>query len=399
MHKLLKMKRALFLLLTLFTLFQAKSQEYENLQVSLLTVEPRSNAVYTIFGHTALRLYDPTRDIDAVFNWGIFSFNKPNFLFLFIKGETDYRLGTYSFTDFKFEYSFSGSTVVEQVLNIPEEKKAELIQILSTNLLPENIEYRYNYFFDNCTSRVRDIIEKVCGVEIIYPEQTEPTSFRTLIHECTEPYPWLEFGIDLLIGSGADSLVSYRNELWLPLKLKEAMDNSDAINAEGYEYPMVLSSHIIMKVKQDSAIRSPFWTLPVSIGFLIFIIYLGILFAAYKKKRRYRFPFALLFLIAGIGGCIIATTCFFSIHPCTWPNWNILWIHPLHLIGFAGFIPKRVYRWSTWYHGLNFVILSLVLLAWHWIPQGMNIACIPFILSLWAVSGFQVFVVKKKLYD
>ena len=389
------MKRILLLILILSAAFQAKSQEYENLQVSLLTVEPRSNAVYTIFGHTALRLCDPSKNVDIVFNWGTFDFNKPNFIFRFIKGETDYFLSTDFYNHFIYSYSAKNSTVIEQILDIPDEEKSKLVRILENHLLPENREYRYNYFFDNCTSRVRDIIEIFSGGKIVYPTKSQPTTFRSLIHECTAPYPWLEFGIDLLIGNGADSIVSYRNELWLPEKLMLAVDSVVVKDLSNHERPLLLSSKTILTAENEYNTTLKIWNNPLAVGIFVLGIYLGMLFVFYLKKREYRFPFALLFLLIGIGGCIVATTCFFSSHPCTWPNWNILWIHPLHLIGFAGFIPKRTSRWSSWYHGLNFVLLSFLLLGWYWIPQGMNAACIPFILCLWSISGMQILTIRK----
>lgn len=397
------MKRILFLFFSFLSVFPAISQNYENIQVSLLTVEPRPNAVYTIFGHTALRISDQEQNIDIVLNWGMFSFDEPNFIYRFLIGETDYYLGTSPYNYFIYGYSMGNSSVTEQILNIPEEKKKELIRIIEKNLLPENVEYRYNFLFDNCTSRVRDIIEEVVGnsgkFQLVYPEQEKPITFRELIHEYTAPYPWLEFGIDLLIGNGADSLVCMRNELWLPEKLQKAYDHSFYTDNDGNKQNLVISSKSLLQSKPEKKTSLGILNSPTIMGFILFFIISGIIFAAYKMKRRFRIPLALLFLFFGVGGCIVAITGFVSTHPCTWPNWNIAWINPLLLIGFAGFFSKRIHKWSAWYHGLNFVLLSMVLLAWYWIPQGMNIACIPFILCIWLVSGFQYFAYKKKIYE
>jgi len=107
-------------------------------------------------------------------------------------------------------------------------------------------------------------------------------------------------------------------------------------------------------------------------------------------------PFALLFFIAGAGGCIVAMLNFFSFHPCVQANWNLVWLHPLHFIASAGFFSQKSYWRIRWYHTVNFVLLSSFLLGWHWIPQELNTACIPFILCLWVVSGMQIIVLKQK---
>ena len=388
------MKRLLFLLLLFSVLHPVKAQEHENLQISLLTVEPRPNYIYTYFGHTALRLYDQTKNYDTVFNWGTFDFHKPNFIPLFVKGETDYFLSTSDYRSFYYSYAMGNSTITEQILNIPEDQKAVLVALLQNNLQPENREYRYNFIFDNCTSRVRDIIETVCGGKLVYPEQKEETTFRKLIHECIESHPWVEAGIDCVIGNGADSLISLRNELWLPLKLKETLDNSYVIGKDGSKYPIVLSSQIVLESEDTIIEASIKW--PIITGLLLLALLTGLLIVAYYKGRRYRFVPAVLFFIAGIGGCIVAITCFVSIHPCTWPNWNIIWLHPLHFVGFAGFFFKPTNRWITWYHRLNCVLLTLFLLGWSFIPQSLNPAFIPFILCLALVSGFQILAYKKK---
>jgi hypothetical protein len=351
---------------------------------------PRSKAVYTIYGHTALRLHDSSQSIDAVLNWGTFDLGKSNFMYHFILGKTDYYLSIVSTQDFLYNYKVDNSTVIEQVLNIPDSLKKSLLQMIQTNLLSENIEYRYNIFFDNCTTRPRDIIEKFCGGILIYPYNNESFTIRKLVHGCTEHYPWMELGIDLVIGNGADSLISRRTELFLPEKLMSLLKQSVAKTPEGTEYPIVLFSKIILQSEDNINTENvSLFTKPGVISIFLFLIYLVLTILAYWKKRGYRLPFAALFLVAGFGGCIIAGLVFFSQHPCTSPNWNIVWLHPLHLISFAGFLFKKYYPLFRWYHIVNFVLLSCFLLSWHWIPQELNKAFIPFVGCLWLVSGYR----------
>jgi hypothetical protein len=394
------MKHFFGILFLSLAVFSAKAQtvSYDSLRVSLLTVEPSSTAVYTVYGHTAMRLYDATKGTDVVLNWGMFDSHAPNFLYDFVRGETNYFFAAIPYSEFHREYSWKNGTITEQTLAIPNENKAALLQMLAENLQPENIEYRYNFLFDNCTTRPRDIIEKFCGGKLVYGSQIEHerTTFRNLIHSCTNPYPWMTFGIDLVIGSGADSLVSFRQELFLPERLKDALDHSIVITNEGEEYPLVLSSEIIVG-EPIVGNRQPVTghRSPVIIAILILLIYLALAITAYKRKRKFRIPFALLFLVAGIAGCLVTFLSFFSYHPCTQYNWHILWLHPFHFIGFAGFLFKKSYSLIRWFHASNFVLLSSLLLAVYWIPQQLNPASIPYILCLWVVSGYWLLQLKK----
>ena len=389
-------KHILFFLVGLYTFSTVKSQTYDSLQVSLLTVASRDKAVWTIFGNTALRLSNPAQKIDAVLNWGTFDNQKPNFLLHFLKGKTDYFLSATPFHYFISSYSADGATVIEQVMNVPDNEKAALLDLLETNLLPENTEYRYNFIFDNCTTRPRDILERFCGGKMIYPEQTQPVTFRRLIHQHTAPYPWLEFGIDCVIGNGADSLISYRSELFLPEKLMDALNRTTVEHPDKIRQPFVQSTKFILQSGDTQKSQLKFWNYPFPIGLIVCFLYFVFVITGYFKKRRFRLPFALLFFIAASGGCIAAGLCFFSVHPCVQPNWNLLWLHPLHFIAFAGFFFRKSYRLIRWYHAVNFVLLSCFLLGWHLIPQEMNKACIPFILCLWIISGLQFVVLKQK---
>jgi len=392
----MSVKHFLFFFLPLFTFSPVKSQTYDSLRVSLLTVNPHSQAVWTIFGHTALRLFDTIRKIDIVFNWGTFDAGKPNFHARFVQGKTDYFLSASYFKSIIEGHTEEGAVVTEQILNIPDDEKDTLFNSLFNNLQPQNIEYRYSFIFDNCTTRPRDIIERFCGGTITYPEQTRPVTFRQLIHQYTQPYPWLKFGIDCVIGSGADSLISLRNELFLPLKLMDALNHSTIKKQNGDIQPVVLSSAVILQSSGPQSTRLKLWDNPFTVGLLIFFLYSVSVFLTYKNKYNFRSFYFLLFFIAGTGGCLVAMLNFFSLHPCVQSNWNILWLHPLHLFACTGFFFRKSFRFINWYHIVNFVTLSGFLMGWYLIPQELNMAFIPFILCMLVVSGLQVVVLKQK---
>jgi hypothetical protein len=391
------MKRYVLFFLIALAFQPLKAWNIDGLQISLLTVEPRPNEVYTIYGHTALRIYDPTDGKDSVFNYGTFDTSVPNFLLNFVLGKTDYFLSVSSYEYFLYYYYRENSTVIEQILDISPVGKAEILQMLSINLLPENRTYRYDFLFDNCTTRIRDIIENYNGGKLIYPKQTKEVTFRDLIHSCTYPYPWMTFGIDLLIGSGADSLISLRQELFLPMRLKEVLDETYVLTSENEKHPIVISSENVLTSTSESIVSINFWEQPYFYGWMLCVVFLAIVVIGLLKiKRKQEVAFSLLFLVAGIVGFIVAFITLFSEHPCTSPNWNLLWLHPFHLITFSGYFFKKSYRFITCYHLVNLVLLSGLLIGWNWIPQEFNIANIPFILCLGLASGHWLYITKKQ---
>ncbi len=155
--------------------------------------------------------------MNAVFNYGFFDSSQPNFIYHFVKGETDYILGVTSFEDFLSEYGYKGQEVIMQELNLSPEKKQQLYEALSSNALPENREYRYNFFYDNCATRPRDMVENQSEGKILYEPTLHEQTYRDLVHECVRDYPWLLFGIDLVIGNEADRTIDVREKMFIPV--------------------------------------------------------------------------------------------------------------------------------------------------------------------------------------
>ena len=387
------MKKLVLTVLSFFFILQAFGFSGDSLQVSLLTVLPRSNYIYTYFGHTAIRLIDPSENLDWVFSYGSFNMNEPNFIYHFVRGETDYYLEVFTYDDFEHFYTMGNYTVIEQVLNLSPKEKEAMFQMLRFNSLPENRRYRYNFLFDNCTTRPRDIIERFTQGRIVYEEQKNPTTFRTLIHEYTKPYPWVTFGIDLLIGSGADSLIHLRQEMFLPEKLMNALETAHVANNSRIGgvivRPMVSSTQVIIQSSVND-IQGSSWFSPMMAGICLLVITLILGICGMIYKRRFRLFFALLFFVAGVAGCIIWFIAFFSIHPATFPNCNVFFFHPLYFIAAVGYLLPKTYRIITWYHWINLVLLSVLLMAWPFILQGINIANLPFILCLWIGLGLRL---------
>lgn len=396
------MRKGFIFLLFIISFVQLNAQRYnysqitlsDSAQISLLTNTPWDGAVYALYGHTAIRVNDPVKKIDSVFNYGIFNMSKENFLFLFVKGETDYMVAAIDFHYYVEEYEERGVGVIEQVYNLTREEKQEIFDALVINSLPENRVYRYNYFYDNCSTRPRDIVEKYVNGKIEYTPTNKQQTYRDLVHECVNIQPWTKFGIDLVIGADADKIITDRQKDFLPLYLMNANEGA-IIKSDSTERKLILSKSYILPstpLVKDNTI-SPLTT---GIILLIFTICLSVWIYSRKLYILGKIFDALLFLTAGAGGCIVFFLMFFSEHPCTNPNWNIIWLNPLQLLVALLFFVKPLTKCLSYYHFINFVALLLFLLAWCLTPQQLEIAFIPYILSICLRSGMNVLQQKTK---
>ena len=209
------MKKLVLLFLFIARIAPVCATSLDSVRISLLTCAPGTE-IYALFGHTAIRYENPPKGQDWVYNYGMFNFREPNFVMRFVKGETDYQLGRIPFPYFEAEYAMRGSAVYQQVLNLTNEEKVRLISLLEDNYRPVNRIYRYNYFYDNCTTRARDKIEESIDGQVVYPDGADNVSFRHIIHEYTDGHEWSEFGIDLCLGADADKRIDVRQQMFAP---------------------------------------------------------------------------------------------------------------------------------------------------------------------------------------
>lgn len=360
----------------------------DSAQISLLTNAPWDEAVYSLFGHASMRVNDPARNIDSVFNFGIFNISKDNFILLFVKGETDYMVAAYPYKYYIEEQQERGVGVVEQVFNFTQEEKQNIFDALMVNTLPENRVYRYNYFYDNCATRPRDIIEKYTNGKIEYTPTNKVQTYRALVKECVHAEPWVEFGIDLVIGADADKVITDRQKDFLPEYLMRAYQGA-TIRSDSTQRNMVASTTTILN---PIPFKDSFPITPLYAGLILLGVAVLVSYFSYKKRMfglGKTFD-TLLFFIAGVAGSIIFFLMYFSVHPCTNPNWNIVWLNPLQIIVALLFFVKSLSKCIYYYHFINFVALLAFLLAWSLIPQQLDIAFIPYILSIGLRSGVNI---------
>lgn len=357
----------------------------DTISVSLLTCAP-GPLIYELYGHTAIRIKILTTGDDLAFNYGMFDFRKPNFVMRFIKGETDYMLGVYPFDDFLEEYKERGSDVTEQSLNLTPEEKERLLYSLVRNALPANCVYRYNFFYANCTSKARDMIERCIDGEIVYPYDEKPESFREIIHIYTKNNPWAEFGQDLLLGAGADKPISQREKMFAPLFLKKYVDKAIIVSDNGLERPLVNSTKTIKPYKETKQTTVFFLSPSITFGTLL-VLTIILCFIELKTKKIFWGHELLLRLAQGIAGCIIAFLFLCSEHPTVKSNWLLVILNPIPIIYVAFRIRNIRKRKYDFFVPVAFAIEALFFVAMPFIPQNFSFAVYCFALSLCLHSG------------
>ncbi len=382
---------ALMLTIISFLSSFAQVQLSDSAKVSLLTVSPWDGAVYALYGHTVVRVEDDSTGVDACFNYGYFDPSQPHFMYNFLRGKTDYVLGVTTYQQFFSENQMKGLEVVHQDINLTAEQRQQLWSDLYINALPQNSRYRYNYFYDNCATRPRDMIEAVVDGTVIYPKTEKSQTFRDLVHECVHQYAWMEFGIDLLIGSDADKEITDREKMFLPYYLMVAFKDARVQKNDTISYPLVGSTNIILEADSEDVGHSELGVLkpiPVAFALLVVTLLISFLQLRFGHDKTARIYDTLLFSVAGFAGLIITFLVFFSEHPATSPNWNLAWLHIVHLFAAIFIWVKSMKRVVYYYHFINFAVITLFLLSWWFLPQQLHWATIPFSMSLWLRSGF-----------
>ena len=313
----------------------------DSIQISLLTCSP-GKEVWAQYGHTAIRYYDKESGEDLAINYGIFSLDQTYFIPRFVLGMTDYRMGVQPMDMFLAQYSYEGRGVVEQVLNLSAEDKEVIYKALQENMKPENVVYRYNYFFDNCTTRARDMLVNHLHGKVVYPPAEEDATFRSMIHKWNNKYEWSQFGEDLLLGVNADRKTTKSEQQFLPENLR-----SDFDKARYNGKPLVKVTNVLLDAETEVA--EPVFPLsPLSIALIFAVISLVIMLFSYRRQQVYWAWDLALMLTSGLMG-IIFFVMIFSQHPCVSLNFILLFFNPLPLFFLYSTIKKKkVIWWKIW---------------------------------------------------
>ena len=365
--------KKLFFYFLLFTFhFSSLAQDSCGIRISLLTCTPGTE-LYSTFGHSALRVVDSFTNTDVVFNYGTFDFYDPQFIPKFVKGKLEYYVDTSSMGDFMYEYEFFKRGVTEQVINLVCEEKKRLVSALLENIKEENKKYLYDFNYDNCTTRLRDMVEKAAGDSLdsknILPKPT--TTFRNLIHIYLDRggQQWSKLGIDMLLGNPMDKKVTNREAMFLPDYLLKAFDSSKLDGQAVVQEKKILLDYF-ESYKTKSGITP----------FMVFVVlFLLIAALSFYTRRSWNLFFKIFdfffFVIVGLIGVLILFMWFGTAHAMCKNNFNLLWALPTHLpVAFMLFSKKQ---WVNSYFRFMFFYSLALLLAWFFLPQQFNPALLP----------------------
>ena len=357
----------------------------DSTEITLITCTP-GNELYSVFGHSGIRVHDEAEGIDVVFNYGTFDFTKPNFYTNFLRGILIYSLGLDHFQNFRSAYIYENRCVSEQVLNLTQSEKQKIADFLMQNAQPENRDYRYDFLLDNCATRIRDVFEKNVEGSLHYSTQNYDSlrSFRKMIDEYSWHKRWENFGMNLLIGLPVDRPTTYREQMFLPDYLRDAFQTATVHNGE----PFVLETREIVpapNVDKSGHFSDPEYILATILIVLFLLTLMEIFFGFHLKFIDYS-----LLTISGLLGCLYLTLWFCTQHWTTAWNLNLLWALPTNLLlaqalFFKRFSPtlKKVI--------LGSFVMELFFIAFHcFLPQPFQIGMLLISLLL-AVRLFRLY--------
>ncbi len=344
-------------------------------KISVLTCA-QGDELYSAFGHSALRVYDAENNMDLVFNYGTFDFNTPNFYLKFANGKLDYILSVSQFKRFLAAYFKENRSVKEQVLNLSLEDKQSVFDALMENYRPENRYYKYDFFFDNCATRIVDIIGDHIDGEIVFENNSaQEVSFRTYLHHYLSYSPWIETGLNLLLGLPADKIATRKESTFLPDFLLQAFDHA-VIKSDSATSALVIEKRELLSLNTPSSLHKTFYT-PMFICSVILLVVLVLSFVLNSNILVYLDRF--LFFITGLVGILVAYLWFVTDHSVPANNLNILWALPTFVyLAFSKFNSK----FSKILIYIHLVCLCVFLLGWKFIPQAFPMATIPMALLL-----------------
>ena len=358
-------------LLCLCGLFVTAQAQRDSIVASLLTCSPGTQ-VYSLYGHTGLRMRNVTQGTDYVFNYGVFDFRRPHFAWHFTLGECDYQVVGVPYGYFIDDYVRRGSRVTEQELALNGEEAYRLMAALVVNCLPENRTYRYNFLTNNCTTRVRDQIEAAVDGDVVYVEAEDHPTFRQLLHHYTEGYDWAETGNDLLLGASSDRVTSDRQAQFLPEQLMNYMETAQVYDSLNNRHPLLRESRILVEGHPQTH-EEPFPLTPFQVGLAFVALMVAIALIERWAGHMCWLVDMLLMTLQGLAGILVCLMFFFSAHPTVDTNWHVWLLNPLPLLCMPWVVRRAIQHRVCVYHYLNLLVLTLFLVFIPWIPQSFPV--------------------------
>jgi hypothetical protein len=368
------MKKILFFLaIALPWLGMAQIKLSKKAEISVITCGPWQAEVYTAFGHSAIRVKDDSLGIDLAYNYGVFDFHQPNFYLNFTKGYLYYQLGVRKYQDFHYEYEYFNRYVHEQKLDLTDSQKQKVFDYLLWNSKPENKSYVYDYFYNNCATKIRDVFADVLKGEVVFDGSYVKTKYT--IRQLTDLYlqqqPWGDLGIDICLGLPMDKPASPYEYMFLPDYIESGFDHA-TINGN----PIVKGKITSNGGKVEVLPRRLFH--PWNVFGFFFLITATISWYDWKRKKISKWFDVILFTVLGLLGWLLLLLWTATDHHAAAKNFNLLWALPSHLLifGILAGHPKPFLK--KYFAGVS-AVCGLLLLSWAFLPQQLNLFLIPFV--------------------
>ncbi|WP_233244007.1 DUF4105 domain-containing protein [Tamlana fucoidanivorans] len=351
----------------------------EQAKISVLTIAP-GTSLNDAFGHNAFRIQDPSINLDKTYDYGRFDFEAPNFYLNFAKGKLNYALGQSNFYDFLRFYIYQNRTVEEQVLNLSQSEKQQLYDFLINNYKPENRNYLYDFFFDNCATKIKDVVNHTLNNQIHFetPDTFENASFRALIQNNLNRNSWGSLGIDIALGSVIDKTAPAEDHMFLPKNIYSFFNKA---TLKTTNQALVKQSSVLYKQK-DTTKSSAFFTSPLFILGIVSLLIIFVTYKDYRNQSQSKWLDIALFAITGIIGVLLLLLWFATNHTGTHQNYNLLWAFALNLVVIGQLYKTKVSAWFIRY--IKLLVILLCLLTLHWIigVQVFAIGLIPLMMAL-----------------
>ena len=374
------LKTFLFLFFVIvFSITNAQNTLSTQAEISVITIGP-GTSLNDAFGHNAFRIKDPIYNYDKTFDYGRFDFDAPNFYLNFCRGKLNYSLGSADFNRFLYTYKYQNRSVKEQVLNLTQDEKQKVFNFLINNYKPENRNYLYEFFFDNCATKIRDVLQIALDNKIIFetPDSFKNKKFRRLIHDNVYRNSWGCFGIDIALGSIIDREATASEHMFLPKYIYTFFNKATLLNTNE---KLVKQTHVLNEQK-GTLTSFNFFTSPLFVLGLFSLFIISITYSDFKKQKPSIWLDIILFIITGLVGIVVLLLWFATDHSGTHNNYNLLWAFAANIFMIRQLLKKKTNLWFIKY--LKFLVILLCLLTLHWLVgvQIYAIGLIPLIIAL-----------------
>ena len=332
----------------------------DSIEISLLTCAPGREA-YSFYGHTALRVHNLKNGNDWVFNYGTFDFNTDHFVWRFMMGQTDYTLGVATFPAFIAAYAHDHRSVTEQVLNLRNDEALRLTAGLISIVRQDGWTYRYNFLYDNCTTRALSDVDHCLDGHIVWAPDTALCTFRGIIREFADAQsPWNAFGQDLILGAETDVPLSVEQQLFSPIYAMHHAMRAVIADGSGRERPLVRTSRLVVPAQTVDASNAILT--PTVACILAWVLVVGLMLFERKRRTAVRLFDNFVLLFWGLLGALVALLFFFSEHPAVGSNWNVLLLNPVPLVALVAKLWTDRRGGSRWFP-VALTVLALIFLA------------------------------------